>query len=96
MVFALFPWMMVRLWLPCELPRVNHAALASLIRFFCDDNSSMQLQSTIDGGTGGGWIIFSIFQVHFFLSIEFHCTFSIFYKILTYYVYYCCIFDYDI
>ena len=36
---------------------------------------------------------YSIVQVHFiFLLIEFHCTFSINYKILPYYVYYYCIF----
>ena len=35
---------------------------------------------------------FLIVQVHFvFLSIEFHCTFSKSFKILPYYVYYCCI-----
>ena len=43
---------------------------------------------------GGGWMIchFLIGQSKFcFLSIEFHCTFSISYKILPYYVYYYCI-----
>ena len=43
---------------------------------------------------GGGWMIyhFSNIVVQFvFLSIEFHCTFSIFYKILPYFVYYTCI-----
>ena len=41
----------------------------------------------------GGWMIFhfSIVQVHFFLLIECHCSFFICYKILTDYVYYCCI-----
>ena len=34
---------------------------------------------------------FSIVQVHFVLLIEFNCTFSIYYKILTNYVYYYCI-----
>ena len=43
--------------------------------------------------TGRGWMIriFSIIQIHFcFLLIECHCTFSIFYKMLTNYVYYYC------
>ena len=31
---------------------------------------------------------FLIVQVHFFLLIEFHCTFSIYYKILINYTYY--------
>ena len=36
---------------------------------------------------------FSVVQVHFvFLLIEFHCTFSMSYKILQYFVYYYCIF----
>ena len=35
----------------------------------------------------GGLFFFSIAKVHFvFLLIEFHCTFSICYKILQYYV----------
>ena len=35
---------------------------------------------------------FSIVQLNFvFLSIEFHCTFFISYKILPYFVYYYCI-----
>ena len=40
---------------------------------------------------GGGWMIcnFSIILVHFvFLLIEFHCTFSISFKILQYFIYY--------
>ena len=38
---------------------------------------------------------FSIVPVHFiFLLIEFHCTFYLTYKILSYHVYYYCFFDY--
>ena len=42
---------------------------------------------------GGGCMIchFSIIKVHFFLLIEFHCSFSISYKILPDYVHCCCI-----
>ena len=68
---------------------VNVRVLGNGVELLCANGGRFEINRV-----GGGWMIFHFFDClspFSFLLIEFHCTFSISYRTLPYYVYYYCI-----